>query len=110
MMISSYVTISSGGAILFSCRQGVVGLNENHISSDFFSDDLRATSGPKNRRVNGPKDDARAGDDDGLTGGAAPGSSGIIDLAVAKAIAGFELTMLVLTGRNITLVQRSSRE
>ena len=106
-MISSYVTISGGlGALRLPRHQGVVGMNDNHISSEFLSDDLPASAKPKNGTVKGKNNTVQA--DNSLSGAATFGSSRIIDFAVARAIAGFELTMLVLTGRNITLVQRSS--
>lgn len=110
VIISSYVTIS-GGFDMFrlSCRQGVVGMNENHISSDFLSDDLPANAEPKDGRVNGSNNEI-VRMEDGLDGAATAGSSRIVDFAVARAIAGFELSMLVLTGRNINLVQRSPNE
>ena len=84
-------------------------MNENHFSSDFLSDDLPASAEPTNGKFNGSKRTVRA-DDDSLASAASSGPSRIVDFAVARAIAGFELTMLVLTGRNITLVQRSSNE
>jgi hypothetical protein len=92
-----------------SCQQGVVGMDDNYISPEFLDDDLQAGAerldssahSSMNRTTRAGEDPVRA---------TAAGSSRIVDFTVMKAISAFELTMLVLTGRNLTLVERSPDE
>jgi len=87
-------------------QQGVVGMNDNGTNSEFLENDFGAGSGPLNGDQSAMKEAGRV--NEGLGRVTASGSNRLVNFTVSKAISAFELSMLVLTGRNLTLVERSS--
>ncbi len=81
-------------------------MDDNYTRSEFPEDDLQASADPLDGNAQSSVNITVSGKD-GLFRNTASGSSRVREFAVAKTIAAFELTMLVLTGRNLTLVERS---
>ena len=80
-------------------------MNENYTRSDFLEDDMQTRGESVDGEDQNSMNSTVLGGD--RAGRAELSGSSIRELAVAKTIAVFELTMLVLTGRNLTMVERS---
>ncbi len=106
LVISSYMTISGRTNAVLPWQLGVVGMDHNYTSPEFLEDDFQASAGPLNGDQSTMNEAGRA--NEGLSRAAASGSNRLVNFTVAKVISAFELSILVLTGRDLTLVERSS--